>query len=787
MARFTSASSRLASSAAEARVDGGRRRTSTCSGELGGGAAGQRARRGSPSAASSRPPVRRGETPAWPWRAAKVSGPLVRTVRSRAAPRSLARRRTVEEASNATAPVVGRRSASLAAIRALARGAAWRRWSKGWGPTALAPPRTRRATPRSSSSARSRRMVMSLTASSAAASAIVTWPSAAEALVQPREPVLGGEAWSCRLTSMFDHVSLCIVRTSRRGGSRTMSTISTITADLERQAIELPSWAFGNSGTRFKVFAQPGVPRDPFEKVADAAQVHELTGLAPSVALHIPWDRVDDFDKLRGPRRGPRRPPRHDQHEHVPGRRLQARQPLPRRRADPAEGHPARPRLRRHHGRDRQPGPQGLAARRPQLPGPGRPAGPPGAAGRLAAAGLRPPRRRTSAWCSSTSSSSPPSTPPTCPTGARRTCTASRSASGRSCASTPATTRRARTSSSSSCSCCGSAGSAPSTSTPASTPTTTSSSAPPTRSSCSASCSRSCGAAATTRAASVSFMLDQCHNIEAKIPGQIRSVLNVQEMTARALLVDRTALAEAERAGDVLAGNAVLMDAFYTDVRADLAEWRAVAGLAADPIGGLPGAAGTPSGSWPSGSAATRRAGGRDRRRRAARPVEPPRGRPPEHQLRRRQHVGQGHRGRPGDRRRRRAAVGEGLRRRPRHAHRADGLAVLRLDRLRALVDVYPGEEREDEMVAAFDFCRHGHGGAAPSIDTAMHGLVDAAHVDHLHPDSGIAIATAADGEQLTKDIFGDKVVWVPWRRPGLPARPRHRRRAATPTRRRSA
>ncbi len=96
------------------------------------------------------------------------------------------------------------------------------------------------------------------------------------------------------------------------------------------------------------------------------------------------------------------------------------------------------------------------------------------------------------------------------------------------------------------------------------------------------------------------------------------------------------------------------------------------------------------------------------------------------------------------------------------------GLAVLRLDRMRALVDVYPGVEREDEMVAAFDFCLHGKGGAAPSIDTAMHGLVDAPHVDHLHPDSGIAIATAADGEALTKEIFGDKVVWVPWRRPGF-------------------
>lgn len=96
------------------------------------------------------------------------------------------------------------------------------------------------------------------------------------------------------------------------------------------------------------------------------------------------------------------------------------------------------------------------------------------------------------------------------------------------------------------------------------------------------------------------------------------------------------------------------------------------------------------------------------------------------------------------------------------------GLAVLRLDRLRALVDVYPGVEREDEMVGAFDYCLHGKGGAAPSIDTAMHGLVDAPHVDHLHPDSGIALACAADGEKLTAECFGDSVVWVPWRRPGF-------------------
>jgi len=96
------------------------------------------------------------------------------------------------------------------------------------------------------------------------------------------------------------------------------------------------------------------------------------------------------------------------------------------------------------------------------------------------------------------------------------------------------------------------------------------------------------------------------------------------------------------------------------------------------------------------------------------------------------------------------------------------GLAVLRLDRVRALRNVYRGLEHEDEMVDALAYAAFGPGGAAPSIDTFMHGLVDAQSVDHLHPDSGIAFATAADGEALTATAFGEKVVWVPWRRPGI-------------------
>jgi rhamnulose-1-phosphate aldolase/alcohol dehydrogenase len=97
-----------------------------------------------------------------------------------------------------------------------------------------------------------------------------------------------------------------------------------------------------------------------------------------------------------------------------------------------------------------------------------------------------------------------------------------------------------------------------------------------------------------------------------------------------------------------------------------------------------------------------------------------------------------------------------------------NGLAVLRVDRLQALVATYPGVHEEDSMVAAFDYCCHGTGGATPSIDTAMHGLVNKRHVDHLHPDSGIAFATAVDGEEHMRRCFGDRVVWVPWRRPGF-------------------
>ena len=105
---------------------------------------------------------------------------------------------------------------------------------------------------------------------------------------------------------------------------------------------------------------------------------------------------------------------------------------------------------------------------------------------------------------------------------------------------------------------------------------------------------------------------------------------------------------------------------------------------------------------------------------------------------------------------------------------KAGGLAVLELDRVRALDGVYRGVEFEDEMVGFFPFCAFGTGGATPSIDTPMHGLVHYDHVDHLHPDAVIALACAADGEALVEKIWGGTVAWVPWKRPGWELGARH-------------
>jgi len=356
-----------------------------------------------------------------------------------------------------------------------------------------------------------------------------------------------------------------------------------ITPDLERQAIELPSWAFGNSGTRFKVFAQPGVPRDPFEKVADASQVHLHTGLAPSVALHIPWDLVDDFDKLArhaddlGVRLGTINTNTFQDDDYKLGsfchvdERIRAK----------AIGHAldcvdimdvtgsTDLKVWLPDGLN-YPGQADLRDRQDRL------------ADSLARiyARLAPHQRLVLEYKFFEPAFYATDVPDWGTAYAQCAALGDRAVV---CLDTghhaPGTNiefivmqllRLGRLG------------------------------AFDFNSRFYADDDLMVGAAdpfqlfrilfevvrggGYDEGSGVSFMLDQCHNVEAKIPGQIRSVLNVQEMTARALLVDRAALGEAERDGDVLAGNQVLMDAFYTDVRPALAEWRAQRGLPADPM-----------------------------------------------------------------------------------------------------------------------------------------------------------------------------------------------------------
>jgi L-rhamnose isomerase / sugar isomerase len=362
-----------------------------------------------------------------------------------------------------------------------------------------------------------------------------------------------------------------------------MATFDQITGHLEHQAIELPSWAFGNSGTRFKVFAQPGVPRDPFEKVADAAQVHRHTGLAPSVALHIPWDHVDDFDKLRshaedlGVRLGTINTNTFQDDDYMLGSLCHVEDRV-------------RDKAIRHAlecvdvmdvtgSRDLKvwlpdglnyPGQADLRDRQERL------------AGSLAQiyARLGESQRLVLEYKLFEPAFYATDVPDW----------------GTAYVHCAALGERAVV-------CLDTGHHAPSTNIEFIVMQLLRLGrlgAFDFNSRFYADDDLIVGAADPFQlfrilfevvrgggygpASEVSFMLDQCHNVEAKIPGQIRSVLNVQEMTARALLVDRDALAEAERAGDVLAGNAVLMDAFYTDVRGDLADWRAERGLPADPM-----------------------------------------------------------------------------------------------------------------------------------------------------------------------------------------------------------
>jgi L-rhamnose isomerase/sugar isomerase len=362
-----------------------------------------------------------------------------------------------------------------------------------------------------------------------------------------------------------------------------MTSFERIAPDLERQAIELPSWAFGNSGTRFKVFAQPGVPRDPFEKVADAAQVHSHTGLAPSVALHIPWDLVDDFDDLRtyaeeqGVTLGTVNTNTFQDDDYRLGSFCHVDDRI--RAKAVAHAHDCIGIMDITGSRDLKvwlpdglnyPGQADLRDRQDRL------------ADSLAQvyARLSGEQRLVLEYKLFEPAFYVTDVPDW----------------GTAYAHCAALGERAVV-------CIDTGHHAPSTNIEfvvmqllrlgrlgafdfnsrfyADDDLIVGAADPFQLFRILVEVVRGGG---YDERSGVRFMLDQCHNIEAKIPGQIRSVLNVQEMTARALLVDRSALDAAEKAGDVLAGHQVLMDAFYTDVRADLADWRSSRGLPADPM-----------------------------------------------------------------------------------------------------------------------------------------------------------------------------------------------------------
>jgi L-rhamnose isomerase/sugar isomerase len=362
-----------------------------------------------------------------------------------------------------------------------------------------------------------------------------------------------------------------------------MTRFSEITESLAEQAIELPSWAFGNSGTRFKVFGSAGTPRNPFEKIADAAQVQKYTGLAPSVALHIPWDTVDDYGQLRtfaedhGVKLGTINSNTFQDDDYKLGSVTHSDQKI---RQKAIDHHFACIAVMNQTGsRDLKiwladgtnyPGQDDIRARQDRL------------ADSLSKIYERigDDQRLVLEYKFFEPAFYHTDVPDW----------------GTSYAQTAALGDRAVV-------CLDTGHHAPGTNIEfivaqllrlgklgsfdfnsrfyADDDLIVGAADPFQLFRILYEVIRGGGYGADS---DVAFMLDQCHNIEKKIPGQIRSVLNVQEMTARALLVDLDALAAAQAAGDVLGANGVMMDAFYTDVRPDLAAWRESRGLPADPM-----------------------------------------------------------------------------------------------------------------------------------------------------------------------------------------------------------
>ena len=352
---------------------------------------------------------------------------------------------------------------------------------------------------------------------------------------------------------------------------------------LESQAIELPSWAFGNSGTRFKVFGTPGTPRTPQEKIADAAQVNKYTALSPSVALHIPWDKVDDYAELgrfaedHGVKLGTVNSNTFQDDAYKFGSLTHIDQAVRQKAID-------------HHfecidimhatgSQDLKiwladgtnyPGQGDIRGRQDRL------------ADSLAKiyARIGESQRLVLEYKFFEPAFYHTDVPDW----------------GTSYAQVSALGDRAMV-------CLDTGHHAPGTNIEfivAQLLRLGKLGSFDFNSRFYADDDLIVGAADPFQLfrilyevirgggygpdSTVAFMLDQCHNVEEKIPGQIRSVLNVQEMTARALLVDTDALATAQADEDVLGANAILMDAFYADVRPDLAAWRESRGLAGDPM-----------------------------------------------------------------------------------------------------------------------------------------------------------------------------------------------------------
>lgn len=357
----------------------------------------------------------------------------------------------------------------------------------------------------------------------------------------------------------------------------------TISAVLAAQEIEVPSWAYGNSGTRFRVFTTPGTPRSVEEKIADAAQVHAHTGLAPKVALHYPWDKVDDWAGLaqyaaeQGVGIGTINSNTFQDDAYRFGS-LAHHDPATRRKA--IDHHLECIEVMNATGsRDLKiwladgtnyPGQGDIRRRQDWL------------AESLAEiySQLGEHQRLVLEYKFFEPSFYHTDVPDW---GTALTQVLALGERGVVCLDTghhaPGTNiefivaQLLRL---------GRLGSFDFNSRFYSDDDLIVGAADPfqlfrilweVR--------RGGGFEPDSE---VVFMLDQCHNIEDKIPGQIRSVLNVQEMTARALLVDAAALEAAQQAGDVLGANAILMDAFYTDVRPALAQWRESRGLPADPM-----------------------------------------------------------------------------------------------------------------------------------------------------------------------------------------------------------